>query len=35
METAWTKADAEKFELDWIPIALKTGEVRFTKATVA
>ena len=35
METAWTKADAEKFKLDWMPIPLKTGEVRFTRATVA
>jgi hypothetical protein len=35
METAWTKADAEKFKLDWMPITLRTGEVRFTKATVA
>jgi hypothetical protein len=35
METAWTKADAEKFKLDWMPIALRAGEVRFTKATVA
>lgn len=35
METAWTKTDAEKFKLDWMPIPLKTGEVRFTKATVA
>jgi hypothetical protein len=35
MEAAWTEADAEKFKLNWMPIALRTGEVRFMKATVA
>ena len=34
METAQTKADTKKFELNQMPIALKTGEARFIKATV-
>ena len=35
MEMAWTKANTKKFGLDWMSIALKTGEVLFMKATVA
>ena len=34
IKTAWTEANAKKFNLNWIPIALKTGEVRFIKATI-
>ena len=34
METAWTKANAKKFKLNQIPIALKTREVQFIKATI-
>jgi len=34
MEMAWTKANAKKFKLDWMPIILKTREVWFKKATI-
>ena len=34
METAQTKANAKKFELNWMPIALKTGKVQFITVTV-
>ena len=34
METAQTKANAKKFKLNQMPIALKTREVLFTKTTV-
>ena len=34
IKAAWTEADIKKFNLNWIPIVLKTGEVRFIKATI-
>ena len=35
MEMAWTKVNAKKFGLNWMPIALKIGKVLFIKATIA
>ena len=34
IEAAQTEADTKKFNFNQMPIALKTGEVLFTKATV-
>ena len=35
IETAQAKVSIKKFKLNWTPIALKTGKVRFIKATIA
>ena len=34
MEAAQTKANTKKFNLNQMPIALRTGEVQFIKATI-